>query len=337
MTSRRTNIDAPPAHHRAWSLQRPCSPCTLSVAPLRAASDEELSPMLMSPDAVAIKEVQFHQRLDNQVDVNAKFTNSDGQETTLAECMDGKPTVFVLAYYRCPRLCNMVLNGVAKVLQAIDFEAGKDFNIVVVSFDATDTDRDRRRQEELGRPRLQPRTATRPAGTSSSAIRKRSKAAAESVGFQYVYDKKSGEYAHASGIVLLTPEGRVSRYFYGIDYPTRDVRLGLVEASQGQIGSPVDELLAALPPLRSDERQVRPRDPQPGARRRLADDRRDGRLHRPLDPQGLQNRALPQRGARLRRWTRRIRTSPTSATARAGQLESPSTYDSTTQRRESRP
>jgi protein SCO1 len=215
---------------------------TLGVAPLRAATDEELSPMLMSPDAVAIKEVQFHQRLNNQVDVNAKFTNSDGQETTIAECMDGKPTVFVLAYYRCPRLCNMVLNGVAKVLQAIDFEAGKDFNVVVVSFDATDTIEiaaDKKNSVVHAFNREGDPTGWNFLIGDQETV----KAAAESVGFQYVYDKKSGEYAHASGIVLLTPEGRVSRYFYGIDYPTRDVRLGLVEASQGQIGSPVDELL----------------------------------------------------------------------------------------------
>ncbi|BBO34892.1 SCO family protein [Lacipirellula parvula] len=216
--------------------------CTLGVAPLQGATDEELSPMLMSPDAVAIKEVQFHQRLDNQVDVDATFTNSDGEKVTIAECMDGKPTVFVLAYYRCPRLCNMVLNSVAKTLQAIDFEAGKDFNIVVVSFDATDTveiaaDKKKSVVHAFNRN-------GDPAGWNFLiGDQETVKAAADSVGFQYVYDKKSNEYAHASGIVILTPEGRVSRYFYGIDYPTRDVRLGLVEASQGQIGSPVDELL----------------------------------------------------------------------------------------------
>jgi protein SCO1/2 len=241
MTSRRTNMTRT---QRSIGMVASATmlALTLGVAPLRAATDEELSPMLMSPDAVAIKEVQFHQRLDNQVDVNAKFTNSDGEETTIAECMDGKPTVFVLAYYRCPRLCNMVLNGVAKVLQAIDFEPGKDFNVVVVSFDATDTieiaaDNKNSVVHAFNRN-------GDPAGWNFLiGDQETVKAAAESVGFQYVYDKKSGEYAHASGIVLLTPEGRVSRYFYGIDYPTRDVRLGLVEASQGQIGSPVDELL----------------------------------------------------------------------------------------------
>jgi len=241
MTSHRTNV-TPMRHAVGMGASATMLALMLGVASLRAASDEELSPMLMSPDAVAIKEVQFHQRLDNQLDVNAKFTSAEGEEVTLAECMAGKPTVFVLAYYRCPRLCNLVLNGVAKVLQAIDFEAGKDFNVVVVSFDATDTieiaaDKKKSVVHAFNRN-------GDPAGWNFLIGDQATvKAAADAVGFQYVYDKKSGEYAHASGIVILTPEGRVSRYFYGIDYPTRDVRLGLVEASQGQIGSPVDELL----------------------------------------------------------------------------------------------
>jgi protein SCO1 len=216
--------------------------CTLGVAPLQASTDEQLSPALESPESLAIKEVQFHQRLNNQVDVNAKFTDSNGKETTLAECMNGKPTVFVLAYYRCPRLCNMVLNGVAKALQAIDFEPAEDFNIVVVSFDATDTVEiaaDKKNSVVHAFDRKGDPTGWNFLIGDEATV----KAAADSVGFQYVYDPKSGEYAHASGMVILTPEGRVSRYFYGIDYSTRDVRLGLIEASQGQIGSPVDELL----------------------------------------------------------------------------------------------
>jgi protein SCO1/2 len=156
--------------------------------------------------------------------------------------MNGRPTIFVLAYYRCPMLCNQVLNGVARCVQGVDFEPGEDIEIVVVSFDPTDT-------VEL-------------AATKKDAVvhafdhdadgkgwhflvgdEKSVSAAAESVGFQYQYDQSTNQFAHASGIVILTPEGRVSKYFYGIDYPTRDVRLGLVEASAGVIGSPVDELL----------------------------------------------------------------------------------------------
>jgi protein SCO1 len=202
----------------------------LGVADTRASSDEQLSPALESPASVAIKEVKFKQRLDNQVDVDAKFTDSDGAKVTLAECMDGKPTIFVLAYYRCPRLCNMVLNGVAKAAQALDFEPGIDFNIVVVSFDASDTVEiaaDKKNSVVHAFDRHGD-----PAGWhfligDEATV----KAASESVGFQYVYDEKTNEYAHASGI------------FYGIDYPTRDLRLGLVEASEGEIGSPVDELL----------------------------------------------------------------------------------------------
>lgn len=214
---------------------------TLAVASTGRAN-EELSPMLQSPEAVAIGEVKFTQRLENQVRMDAEFTNDRGERVTLADVADGKPTVFVLAYYRCPRLCNLVLNAVSKSLQAIDFEPGKDFNIIVVSFDPSDTYQIAADKKKSVISAFS-RTGDDAGWNFLVGDEQTVSEAAESVGFNYAYDKKSGEYAHASGIVLLTPEGRVSRYFYGIDFPTRDVRLGLVEASQGQIGSPVDEIL----------------------------------------------------------------------------------------------
>jgi protein SCO1/2 len=209
------------------------------LAPYARAED---SPPLEPPQAALLKKVDFKQRLNNQVPTDLKFTNDRGHQVTLAECINGRPTIFVLAYYRCPMLCNQVLNGVARTVQGIDFEPGEDIEIVVVSFDPTDT-------VEL-------------AATKKEAVvhafdhdaegkgwhflvgdKDTVAAAAESVGFQYEYDESTNQFAHASGIVALTPEGRISKYFYGIDYPTRDVRLGLVEASAGHIGSPVDALL----------------------------------------------------------------------------------------------
>jgi protein SCO1/2 len=206
-----------------------------------AIGREPLSP-LAPPEAALLGGVSFKQRLDNQVPIELKFTDDRGQTVTLDECMAGRPTVFVLAYYRCPMLCNQVLNGVARTLQAIDFEPGKDFEVVVVSFDPTDT-------VELAAGKKEAVVHAFDHDGSGDGWHfligdeKTVAAAAESVGFQYRYDPKSQQYAHASGIVALTPSGRVSRYFYGIDFSTRDVRLALVEASAGEIGSPVDELL----------------------------------------------------------------------------------------------
>lgn len=232
-----------PSFHSLRTLLRltVVSAAALAVAST-ASAKEELAPVLQSPESVAIGAVKFTQRLDNQVRMDAEFTNDRGERVTLAEVADGKPSVFVLAYYRCPRLCNMVLNAISKSLQAIDFEPGKDFNIIVVSFDPTDTYQIAADKKKSVISAFS-RTGDDAGWNFLVGDEKTVAEAAESVGFNYVYDEKSGEYAHASGIVLLTPEGRVSRYFYGIDFPTRDVRLGLVEASQGQIGSPVDEIL----------------------------------------------------------------------------------------------
>jgi len=223
--------------------------CCIAVAVTAAAVRDqprvlakELAAPLAPPQAAVLGKVAFAQRLNNQVQVELKFTDDRGNKVTLADCMSGQPTVFILAYYRCPMLCNQVLNGVARTLQAIDFKPGKDFEVVVVSFDPTDT-------VELAAAKKEAVVhAFNHDGDDAGwhflvGDEKNVAAVADSVGFRYEYDAATQQYAHASGIVLLTPAGRVSRYFYGIEYPTRDVRLGLVEASEGRIGSPVDELL----------------------------------------------------------------------------------------------
>ncbi|RIK82535.1 MAG: SCO family protein [Planctomycetota bacterium] len=194
------------------------------------------------PQAALLRNIAFTQRLDNLVPLQSQLTDDHGRRVTLGECMNGRPTVFVLAYYRCPMLCNQVLNGMARAVQALDFKPGVDFEIVVVSFDPTDT-------WELAADKKQSvvHVFSRdgdPAGWHFLVGQERTvRALADSVGFQYQYDPATQQYAHASGIVVLTPAGRVSKYFYGIDYPTRDLRLGLVEASAGRIGTAVDELL----------------------------------------------------------------------------------------------
>jgi protein SCO1/2 len=150
--------------------------------------------------------------------------------------------VLVLAYYRCPMLCNQVLAGVARSLMGIDFHPGRDIEVVVVSFDPTDT---------VDLAAAKKRSTIDAYGRSDDGAgwhfligdQRNVATLAKSVGFEYQYDPATRQFAHASGIVLLTPAGRVSRYFYGIEYPTRNVRLGLVEASAGRIGTAVDELL----------------------------------------------------------------------------------------------
>lgn len=207
------------------------------------AQEATESPTVMEPpQAALLRNVSFKQRLDNQVPLASQLTDEQGKTVTLAECMSGRPTIFVLAYYRCPMLCNQVLNGMARAVQAIDFKPGIDFEIVVVSFDPTDTPEiaaDKKHSVVHAFSRDGDPTGWHFLVGDEKTVRN----IADSVGFQYEYDPATQQYAHASGIVVLTPGGRVSKYFYGIDYSTRDVRLGLVEASAGRIGTAVDELL----------------------------------------------------------------------------------------------
>jgi protein SCO1/2 len=170
------------------------------------------------------------------------FVDDHGRSVLLRDCIKARPTVLVLAYYRCPMLCNQVLNGVARTLKAIDLKPGRDFEVVVASFDPSDT-------VDLAAAKKKSVVAAYDRASDGSGwhflIGKPAAIAAlaESVGFGFQYDEATNQFAHASGIVVLTPAGRISHYFYGIDYPTRDVRLALIEASAGRIGSPVDQLL----------------------------------------------------------------------------------------------
>ncbi|HEX6961509.1 MAG TPA: SCO family protein [Lacipirellula sp.] len=212
------------------------------VAQPTRADESKGSELMEPPQAAFLRKVDFVQRLNNQVPVDLKFTNDRGEDVTIAECMNGRPTIFVLAYYRCPMLCNQVLNGVARTVQGIDLDPGEEIEIVVVSFDPSDTV-ELAAQKKEAVVHAYSHKADGKGWHFLIGDEKTVAAAAESVGFQYQYDEQSKQYAHASGITVLTPDGRVSKYFYGIDYPTRDVRLGLIEASEGNIGTPVDRLL----------------------------------------------------------------------------------------------
>jgi protein SCO1/2 len=189
-----------------------------------------------------LRDVGIDQHLDGQLPLDLPFRDETGAAVKLGDYFDGQPVILVLAYYRCPMLCTQVLNGVKDSVRGINFELGKQFRIVTVSFD----------------PREGPEMAARKKETYAAAYG-RSGAQdgwhfltgdkdsiaklAQAVGFRYVYDASRDQFAHASGIMIATPTGRLSHYFMGIDFPSRDMRLALVEASQGQIGSPVDRFL----------------------------------------------------------------------------------------------
>ncbi len=189
-----------------------------------------------------LQRIAIEQMLGEQVDMSLAFTNEAGERVTLGDLTSDRPIILALVYYDCPMLCSLTLNGVVSSLKAVELDAGRDFEVVVVSIDPGEG------------PQLASATKARVvdsykrAGTENGwhflvGDQPEIDSLTEAVGFRYSYDEETGEYAHAAGIIILTPEGRVSRYLLGIEYPAKDVRLSLVESSNETIGTLVDQAL----------------------------------------------------------------------------------------------
>ncbi|HWS54283.1 MAG TPA: SCO family protein [Pyrinomonadaceae bacterium] len=194
-----------------------------------------------TPDV--LRDVKIEQRLGAQVPLDLSFRDEAGRGVRLEEYFRrGKPVVLTLVYYECPMLCNQILNGLVGTLDAVSFTPGEEFEIVTVSFDPRETPELAARKKETYVKRYRREGA---AGgwhflTGDEAQVRR---LAEAVGFGYVWDERSQQFAHSSAIMVATPEGRLSHYFYGIDYDPRALRLALVESSSSKVGSPVDQLV----------------------------------------------------------------------------------------------
>jgi protein SCO1/2 len=189
-----------------------------------------------------LAEVELEQRLGAALPLDVQFHDEAGNAVPLRTYFGRRPVVLALVYYECPMLCTQVLNGLSKSLKALEFTAGREFEVVIVSFDPKETpalaaEKKANYLARYGRGGAEQgwHFLTGPAASIEALT--------AAVGFRYRYDPKSAQYAHASGIMLSTPDGRLARYYYGIDYPTRDLRLGIVEAAQERIGSPVDQIL----------------------------------------------------------------------------------------------
>jgi len=189
-----------------------------------------------------LRDVGIDQKLNSQVPLDLVFRDESGNALTLGQYFGQKPVVLVLAYYDCPMLCTIVLNGVLHSVKELKYNIGREFEVVTVSFDPTEKPSLAAAKKAIyvvlyGRPNASAGwhflTGDEP------SIRQLTQA----VGFRYNYDAQTKQYFHATGIIVLTPDGRLARYFYGIQYPSGNLRLGLVEASQGKIGSPVDQVL----------------------------------------------------------------------------------------------
>jgi protein SCO1/2 len=198
--------------------------------------------LAQSPASELIRKVAFDQNLNAQVPLELPFRDEAGREVRLGDFLGKKLVILTLVYYECPMLCTLELNSLARSLKPLAFDVGDQFDIVTVSIDPGETPQLAaiKKKNYLGRyGRKGAERGWHFLTGDEMSIRR----LAGVVGFRYVYDPKTDQYAHPAGIMILTPQGKIARYLYGVDYAARDLRLGLIEASAGKIGSPVDQLL----------------------------------------------------------------------------------------------
>ena len=189
-----------------------------------------------------LREIGFDQNIDQQLPLDAQFRDEGGKTVALGSFYGSKPVVLAFVYYACPMLCTQVLNAMTATISTLSLDAGEDFELVLVSFDPRETPAQAaaKKAEYLHRYKR----AGAEAGWhfltgDQSEITRVTKAA----GFRYTWDEHTQQFAHPTGIIITTPDGRLARYLFGLEYGPRDVKLALVEASEGKVGSVVDSLL----------------------------------------------------------------------------------------------
>ncbi len=189
-----------------------------------------------------LETVGFEQRIGDSLPLDAEFVDANGARVALGDLLGERPAILVPVYYECPMLCGLVLNGLTTTLRVLELDTAEDFELIVFSIDPGET-------PEIARSRRDTHLARydRPGAgagwhflTGDEASIRR---VADAIGFSYTYRPETDEYAHAAGLVVVTPDGRIARYFYGVEYAPRDLRLGLVVAADGQLGGVVDQVL----------------------------------------------------------------------------------------------
>jgi len=207
------------------------------------AMDPPPSGMVNANETPALlKDIGIDQRLDAPLPLSLPFVDEAGRAVRLGDFFGKRPVILALVYYNCPMLCTQVLNGMVGSLNTLSLAAGEDFDVVLVSFDPRERPENARASKEAYLTRYKHPAAS--AGWHFLTGREpETRALAQAVGFRYRYDSQLDQFAHASAIYVATPDGRLARYFYGIEYAPRDLRLALVEASAGKIGTPVDQIL----------------------------------------------------------------------------------------------
>lgn len=202
----------------------------------------DLLNMKLGDRPTPLTEITIEQRLNSQLPLDAPFNDENGKAVKLGDYFGKRPVVLALVYYECPMLCTQILNGMVRSAKVITLKPGEDYDVVAISFDARETSKNALAKKavymkDYGHPE------TNGAWHFLTGTPESIKQVTETVGFKYKWDSHSAQFAHASAIYILTPQGRLSKYFYGIEYSPKDMRLGLVEASHNKIGNAVDQIM----------------------------------------------------------------------------------------------
>src|SRR5262245_22207007 len=210
-----------------------------------AAGYKREAGMTASAVPAPLREIGFDQNIDQRIPLDVPFRDENGRSVRIGDYFGTRPVVLVFAYYDCPMLCTQVINGLSTALNVLTLEPHKDFEIVTVSFNPKDTPATAtakktmylERYKHAGAPGI--KDGWHFLSGDQPSIDRLTKAA----GFRYTWDEATKQFAHPTGVIVLTPEGHLARYLFGIEYGPRDLRFALVEASAGKVGSPVDSLL----------------------------------------------------------------------------------------------
>ena len=193
----------------------------------------------------ALKTIGIEQKLGTQMPLDTEFKDEDGRTVKLGNYFNtGRPVIIAFVYYECPMLCSQVLNGLTGSLKGISFDAGKDFDVVAISFDARENDKtDLAKNKKASYVERYGRAGAEKGWHFLTGTQESIDTVTSAAGFKFKWDEKSNQFAHAAGVMIATPDGRLSRYFYGIDYSPKDIKFGLMESSANKVGNPAEQLL----------------------------------------------------------------------------------------------
>ena len=231
--------------------------CSLFTANVFAQKNEHYNSPLYSPRYYdpatsepnglppALKEVGIEQKLGAQMPLDVELKDENGKAVKLGDYFNtGRPVIIAFVYYECPMLCNQVLNGLTGSLKGINLDAGKDFDVVAISFDARENDKgDLAKNKKASYVERYGRAGSEKGWHFLTGTQESIDKATSAAGFSFKWDEKSGQFAHAAGVMVATPDGKLSRYFYGIDYSPKDLKFGLMESSASKVGNPAEQLL----------------------------------------------------------------------------------------------